>query len=145
MKKMLLITMVALISLCPIGISRAEEPYVYLSFEQKAVGLTSNLLSDSITPEALTLKVNSNCYHGSVVASMGSLKNRWGRKIDNDRVYIKTLATGSFVSLVKPVVISEPTFGSHEIVIDFLVKANGAFDRAGKYSGTIAFTILPPV
>jgi hypothetical protein len=116
-----------------------------LSFEQKAVELTSDLIYDNLVPEALTLKVNSNCYHGSVIASMGSLKSRWGRKIDNDRVYVKTLATGGFVSLVEPVVISEPTFGSHEIVIDFLVKANGAFDRAGKYSGMIAFTILPPV
>jgi hypothetical protein len=45
----------------------------------------------------------------------------------------------------KPVLISEPTIGSHDIVIDFKVKASGTVERAGRYAGTIAFTILPPV
>ena len=145
MKKYLFIMLVGLAVLYPKGVAKAEEPYVYLSFNQKSVGLTSNLLWDSVIPEALTLKVNSNCFHGSVVASMSSLKNRWGNEFSQSRVYIKTLATGGFVSLVKPVIISEPTFGTHEIKIDFLVKANGKIDRAGKYSGAIAFTVLPPV
>lgn len=145
MKKLLFIMLVGLATLCPNGFTEAEEPYVYLTFDQKSVGLTSNLLWDSLIPEALTLKVNSNCFHGSVVASMSSLKNRWGDEINQKRVYIKTLDTGGFVSLVKPVIISKPTFGSHEIAIDFLVRANGSFDRAGKYSGAIAFTVLPPV
>jgi hypothetical protein len=43
-----------------------------------------------------------------------------------------------------PIAISRPEFGSHDIKVDFMVKANGVFDRAGIYSGTIAFTIMPP-
>lgn len=145
MKKLLFSMLIGLISLNAIGIAYAEEPYVYLSFGQKAVVLSSSLIWDNIIPEALTVKVNSNCFHGSIVASMSSLKSRLGREINQDRVYIKTSATDGFISLNKPVTISEPMFGSHDIKIDFLVKANGQFDRAGKYSGTIAFTILPPV
>lgn len=145
MKKLLFIMLVGLISLNSTGIIHAEEPFVYISFEQKAVKLSSSLIWDNIIPEALTLKVNSNCFHGSIVASMSSLKNRTGQEINRDRVYIKTSETGGFVSLDKSVNLSKPTFGSHDIKIDFLVKANGQFDRAGSYSGTIAFTILPPV
>ncbi len=145
MKKLLFILLFGLISLNSTGIIHAEEPYVYISFEQKAVKLSSSLIWDSIIPEALTLKVNSNCFHGSILASMSSLKNRGGQEINQNRVYVKTSATSGFVSLAKPVILSKPMFGSHDIKIDFLVKANGPFDRAGNYSGTIAFTILPPV
>ncbi len=145
MKKLLFILLFGLILLNSTGIIHAEEPFVYISFEQKAVKLSSSLIWDSIIPEALTLKVNSNCFHGSILASMSSLKNRYGQEINQDRVYVKTSATGGFVSLVKPVVLSKPMFGSHDIKIDFLVKANSSFDRAGNYSGSIAFTILPPV
>jgi len=42
------------------------------------------------------------------------------------------------------VFISMPEFGSHDIVVDFKVKANGLHDRAGKYFGEIAFTVMPP-
>jgi hypothetical protein len=68
-----------------------------------------------------------------------------GAEINQNRVFIKTLSTTGFVSLDKPVIVSEPAFGSHEIKIDFMVKANGEFHRAGTYSGAIAFTVLPPV
>ncbi|MBN2590897.1 MAG: hypothetical protein JXA96_13615 [Sedimentisphaerales bacterium] len=145
MKKLLFIILVGLISLCSIEVAQAKQPFVYISFEQKAVKLSSSLIWDSVIPEALTLKVNSNCFHGSIVASMSSLKNKMGAEINQDRVFIKTLSTTGFVSLAKPVIVSEPAFGSHEIKIDFMVKANGEFDRAGKYSGAIAFTVLPPV
>ena len=145
MKKLLFIMLVGLISLNSTGIVNAEEPFVYISFEQKAVKLSSSLLWDSLIPEALTLKVHSNCFHGSIMASMSSLKNRTGQEINQDRDLVKTSDTSGFVSLDKPVKISKPMFGSHDIKIDFMVKANGQFDRAGKYSGTIAFTILPPV
>ena len=145
MKKLLIILVLGLICFNPLGIAHSEEPYVYLSFDQKEVRLGSYLLWDKVIPEALTVKVNSNCFHGSVVASMSSLKNSIGGRIDQDRVYIKTTATGGFISLSRPVIISQPAFGSHDIQVDFMVKANGELKRAGKYSGVIAFTILPPV
>ena len=93
--------------------------------------------------EALTLKVTSNCYHGSIVASMSSLKNRYGGTLRQDRIFIKTSATNGFVSLEKPVKISKPAFGSYDIIIDFLVKANSELLRAGTYGGSIAFTVMP--
>lgn len=146
MKKLLLIIVVCLASLGSNKVASAEEPYVYISFDRKEVKLGSNLLWDNIIPEALTLKVNSNCFHGSIVASMeSSLRNKIGNKINQGRVFIKTTTTVGFVSLIRPVIISEPAYGSHDIKIDFLVKANGYFDRAGSYSGSIAFTVLPPV
>ena len=143
MKKLLFIILVVLISFSAFETVNAEEPFVYISFEQKAVKLSSSVIYDNIIPEALTLKVNSNCFHGSVVASMSSIRNKYGKAIDQDRVCIKTSATDGFVSLEKPVIISKPAFGSYNIIIDFLVKANDEFLRAGKYSGTIAFTVLP--
>lgn len=145
MKKLLFIMVVGLVALNSTGIAHAKAPFVYITTEQKKVNLGSMLIWDTVIPDALTLKVNSNCFHGSVVASMSSLRNSIGQEIKQDRVYIKTNVTGGFVSLDKPVVVSEPTFGSHDIKIDFMVKANGLLDRAGKYSGTIAFTVMPPV
>lgn len=144
MKKLRFILLICLVSLSSVGITRAEEPYVYISFVQKEVNLGSMLIWDTMIPEALTVKVNSNCFHGPIVASMSSLKNSKSNKISQDRVYVRTSATGRFVSMAKPVALSWPTFGSHDIQIDFMVKAHGVFDRAGKYSGTIAFTVMPP-
>jgi hypothetical protein len=43
----------------------------------------------------------------------------------------------------KPVVISKPATGSHDIELDFKLQATH-FDYAGRYSGTIIFTIMPP-
>jgi len=145
MKKLLFVIAVCFVLLSSVEIASAEEPFVYISFAQEKVTLGSNLLWDNVIPEALILKVNSNCFHGPVVASMSSLKTRSGSLINQDRVFIKTEATGGFFSMIRPVVISRPTFGSHDIIIDFLVKANGRFDPAGTYSGSMAFTILPPV
>jgi hypothetical protein len=45
--------------------------------------------------------------------------------------------------MAKPVIISRPETGSHDIELDFRL---GTFpsDRAGRYQGTITFTIMPP-
>lgn len=145
MKKLTFVIAVCFILLSSAEIVSAEEPFVYISFKQEKVNLGSSLLWDNIIPEALTLKVNSNCIHGPIVASMSSLKNKNSNVINQDRVFIKTLATNGFVSLIRPVIISRPKFGSHDIIIDFMVKANGEFDLAGTYSGSMAFTVLPPV
>jgi hypothetical protein len=141
MKKLMVVLVLGLVSLN--GIAQAVEPFVYLSIPQEKVNLGTIFVYDTIIPQALTIKVNSNCMHGSVVASVSSLKNLIGNEISQDRLFIKTAFTGSFVSLLNPVVISEPKYGSHDIVVDFKVQANGANDRAGKYYGTIAFTVMP--
>ena len=144
MNKLYVILLAAFISISSVGITKAKEPYVYLSVQQKDVNLESLLYCDTITHNALKLTVYSNCFHGPVVACMSSLKNLEGAEILSDRIFIKTDYTGSFISMDRPVIISKPEFGTHDIIIDFKVKANGAYDRAGCYSGTIAFTIMPP-
>lgn len=145
MKKLLIIFVSGFVLLSSAGIVRAEQPFVYLSIPQKKVDLGTILMWDTIIPEAMTLKVNSNCLHGSVIASISPLKDFYGNQITQDRIFIKTAYTGNFVPMVKPVVISKPAEGSHDIVIDFKVKAKGIYDKPGSYCGTLVFTVMPPV
>ena len=145
MKRLLFVFVLVLVSISTMEIARAAEPYVFLSVPQKKVNLGSVFMYDTIIPEAMTLKVNSNCFHGPIIASISSLKNSLGKEIGQDSIFIKTPFTGDFISMSKPVVISEPASGSHDIVIDFKVQLNGVFYRAGRFNGTIAFTVMPPV
>jgi hypothetical protein len=147
MKKLLIILMFVLISFGSTGIVRAEDPYVHVSVEKEKLILKTILAADTKIPEALTVKVKSNCFHGPIVASLNDLKHRRGDLIKPERVCIKTDVTSGYISMEKPVVISAPTTGSHDIVVDFEIKANtqGVLDYAGRYSGTLTFTILPPV
>ena len=146
MKKLLIIFVFGCVSLSSIGIVRAEQPYVYLSAPQKNVDLGTILIWDTVIPGALTLKVNSNTLHGPVIASISPLKNIYGNQIMKDRIFIRTSYTGGFISMAGPVVISESAIGSHDINIDFQVKANGiSIDNPGMYSGTLVFTVMPPV
>jgi hypothetical protein len=124
---------------------KAEEPYAYLSVEQDEIELDTFLVCDTVIPEALTLKVTSNCLHGPITAKVSKLKRDQDHVIEPERIFIKTEATVDFISMEKPVLVSEPAVGSRDIVIDLKVKASGKVERAGRYAGTIAFTILPPV
>jgi hypothetical protein len=56
---------------------------------------------------------------------------------------VKTETTGGYVSMATPVAISETTNGSHDIKMNFKIKTDMK-DRAGRYSGILAFTIMPP-
>lgn len=134
--------MLVLVLLNSAGIVRAKEPYVYAYIPQSKVNLGTISIWDSVIPEAMTLKINSNCLHGPVVASISSLKNSLGNEITSDRIFIKTPFTDGFVSMAKPVAISKPAIGSHDIVIDFKVKAIEFNEPAGKYSGTLVFTVM---
>jgi hypothetical protein len=88
------------------------------------------------------VKVESNCLHGPIVASITPFKNSYGGTILPDRISIQTPTTGDFVPMIKPVVISEPAFGNHDVVIKFKVQTDFN-DPAGKYSGTIILTVMP--
>ena len=145
MKKLFVILLFCFVSLSSIGVARAEAPFVYITCQQKEVNLKSYVIWDSIFPEVLTLKVNSNCFHGSVVASLSSVKNFAGQEINRDKVLIQTASTNGFVPMNGPVAISDPAFGSHDIVVDLKIKAVGLHERSGEYIGEIAFTIMPPV
>jgi|WetSurMetagenome_2_1015567.scaffolds.fasta_scaffold586285_1 hypothetical protein len=144
MKKLLVIFVFGLVSLSSVGAVWADAPYVYISFAEKEVNLNSALIRDTIIPSALTVKVSSNCMHGSVVAKMSSLKNLDGIQIKNDCIFIRTPYTNGFISMHKQVAISIPDYGSHDIVVDFMVKTKGVIYRQGDYTGSIAFTVMPP-
>jgi hypothetical protein len=95
-------------------------------------------------PAALTVKVEANCMHGPIMISATKLKHRRGGSISPERLLVKTPATGGFVTMAKPVAISKPATGSHEIVLDLRVQTQ-FLDPAGEYTGTLMLTIMPPV
>lgn len=92
---------------------------------------------------SLTVKVESNCLHGPIVASITALKQLRGGLIPPERIFIKSPTTSGYVKMAKPVVISRPEIGSHDIELDFRLDILPS-DRAGGYQGTITFTIMPP-
>lgn len=93
---------------------------------------------------SLTVHVESNCLHGSIVASVTKLKHSRGYTIPPERILIKAPVTNEeYIRMAKPVVISEPETGSHDIKLDFKLQATH-FDFAGRYSGALTFTVMPP-
>jgi len=93
-------------------------------------------------PGALTVEVEANCMHGPIVISELKLRRRGGGLIPPEHISIRTPATGRFVKMTRPVAISKPERGPHKIVLDFRV-LTGFNDPAGKYTGTITFTVTP--
>lgn len=93
---------------------------------------------------SLTVRVESNCPHGPIVASATELKHAKGFTISPERILINAPIMGEeYVRMAKPVVISEPQTGSHDIELKFKLQATH-FDYAGRYTGYITFTIMPP-
>ena len=92
---------------------------------------------------SLTVKVDSNCLHGPVVASITALKHPRSGSIPPERIFIKSPTTNGYVTMGKPVAVSRPETGSHDIELDFRVGILPS-DYSGRYTGTITFTIMPP-
>jgi hypothetical protein len=90
----------------------------------------------------MTLNVTSNCLHGPIMASITTLRHRMGKTITPDRISIQSPITDGFVSMAKPVLISKPVMGSHDIDLSFRLDIN-PFESAGRYEGTLTFTIMP--
>ncbi len=122
-----------------------DKPFISVSFAPDIIdlGTLPFPLGTYDSPAALTVKVESNCIHGPIMASITGLKHYTGGSITPDRIFIKSQTTGGFVSMVKPVAISETTMGSHDILLNFRVE-NKYQDMAGRYTGTITLTIMPP-
>ncbi|MHC4322850.1 MAG: hypothetical protein ACYSUX_01100 [Planctomycetota bacterium] len=122
-----------------------EAPFVNVSATPDKLDLgTAPVFSDTYdVPAALTVKVESNCIHGPILISTTKLKRRQGGSISPDRIFVKTPATGGFVAMSRPVTISNPTAGSHDIVLDLRVQTQ-FLDPAGEYTGTLMLTIMPP-
>ncbi len=92
---------------------------------------------------SLTVKVESNCLHGPIVASITELRHRRGGFIPPERIFIKSPTTDGYVTMARPVVISRPEIGSHDIELDFRLDVFPS-DHAGSYRGTVTFTVMPP-
>ena len=91
----------------------------------------------------LTLKVESNCFHGPIIASITPLEKPRGNSIPPERISVSSATTNGYVTMEKPVAVSKPETGSHDIDLDFQLEVL-PHDRAGRYMGTITFTIMPP-
>jgi len=122
---------------------RAEQPFIRISATPDKLDLGTVLFNNEELPETLKVEVQSNCLHGPIVASVTPFKNRNGGTILPDRISIKTATTGDFVPMIKPVVISEPAIGNHDVVVRFKVQVDFS-NLAGKYTGAIVFTVMPP-
>ena len=143
MKKLIVILVIAAALFGLAANIRAEDAFVRVTTTPDELDLgTSSFWGEYESPSVLTVNVESNCPHGSIVASITTLKNRKGGAITPDRIFIETEATGGFVPMAAPVRISEPAAGSHNIQLK--VKVNTSIgDRSGNYSGALMFTIAP--
>lgn len=94
--------------------------------------------------KVLTLKVDSNCFHGPILISASDLRHSWGSTIPRERIFVRSAATWGFVAMKKSVAVSKPQAGPHEIVLDLQVETEFT-DRAGQYQGTLTVTVMPPV
>lgn len=144
MKKLLVTWSILIVLFGSAGIIKADEQYVRISTTKSSLNLgTITFWGDGVSSEVLTVRVESNCVHGPIVASITSLKGVGGGYITPDRILIKTETTDGFVSMAEPVSISETTEGSHDIMANFKINTT-IKDHAGRYSGSLAFTVMPP-
>ncbi len=144
MKKLIVIWSILIALFGSAGIIKADEPFVRISTTTGSLDLgTLTFWGDGVSSAVLTVKVESNCVHGPIVASITSLEQTGGGYIAPDRISIKTPTTGGFVPMAKPVSISETAEGSHDITANFKIDTN-IRDHAGRYNGSIAFTVMPP-
>ncbi|MBN2182153.1 MAG: hypothetical protein JW715_09585 [Sedimentisphaerales bacterium] len=144
MKKYLITSVITIMLFGANGLVHAEEPYVRITTTPSSFGLgTFAFWEDGVSEKTLTIKVESNCVHGPIVASITPLKGLGRGFISPDRISVKTPTTEGFVSMARPVAISETTNGSHEIPMNFKIKPT-IMDNAGRYSGTLVLTLMPP-
>ena len=148
---------VAIILLAVAAMAQADVPFVNISATSDSLQFGEPVFSEpsllapgaalypavfATSSAALTLKIESNCLHGPIMASITELKHRRGKTITPDRISIKAPITEGYVSMAKPVLISKPEIGSHNIDLNFRLDIN-PFEIAGRYEGNITFTIMP--
>jgi len=148
MKRLVITWALAVVLFGLTGIAGAEQihvPFVNVSTTPDILDLgTASLFTESYdVPGALTVNVDSNCFHGPIMISTTKLKRRRGGSISADRIFVKTPATRGFVPMARPVAISKATEGSHKIVLDLRVDTQ-FLDPAGEYTGIVTITVMPP-
>jgi len=130
------------------GVLKAEQtdkPFVNVSTTPDSIDLgTASLFTNTFeVPAALTVKVEANCFHGPIMISATKLKHSRGASISPEHIFVKSPATKGYVAMARPVAISKPTIGSHEVVLDLKVEAELLYP-AGEYTGTLTLTMIPP-
>ncbi len=160
MKKIVITWLMAVVLFGVAGIAQAARPFVNISATSNSLEFGSpTFFSDGDTyfgpgsvvfpsvflmsSAKLTVKVESNYLHGPIVASITALKHPRSGSIPPERISIKSPTTDGYVTMARPVVISEPEIGSHDIELDFRLEVL-PYDYAGRYTGTITFTVMPP-
>ena len=131
-----------------VGITGAEQtdpPFVNVYTTPDKIDLGTVPLFENAFEvlEALTVNVESNCLHGPIMISATKLRRPQGGSISPDNIFVRTTATGGYVPMARPVRISNPTTGSHKIMLDLRVQAHFLYP-AGEYSGTLTLTVMPP-
>jgi len=151
MKKLVMTLTMAAVLIGGTGIAQAGHPVLPMGKPFVSLSVTPDKLDLGTVPygdiydttAVLTVKVRSNCRHGRILVSSTNLKNDVGVSISPKRIFVKAPTTGGFVPMAKPVAISKVMKGSHDIKLNF--KVQGDFQKpAGKYTGTLIFTIMPP-
>lgn len=126
-----------------------DEPFISVTVAPEVLNLGTLMAIPSAhglvsSPASLMVKVNSNCMHGPILVTMTDLRHYKGNIIKSDKIFVQSPATGGFVPMARPVMISEPTTGSHDIELDFKVDSS-LENIAGRYEGTLVFTVIPPI
>ncbi|UCF14289.1 MAG: hypothetical protein JSW59_12815 [Phycisphaerales bacterium] len=126
-------------------VQTAKEPFIHVTPSKHSLDLGAAVAPGYYSVDkALTLKIDSNCLHGPIMISSTELKRSRGGSIPPKRIFVRSAATWGFVPMDRPVAVSRPQVGSHNIVLDLQVET-GFYDVAGKYQGTFTVTVMPPV
>jgi hypothetical protein len=121
------------------------KPFVHVSTSPQSLDLgTASFAGYYDVSNALTVEVDSNCFHGPITISATKLKHHMGISIPPERIFVRSDATGGYVPMDRDVTISPPKSGPHKIVLDLQVRTEFR-DLAGAYRGTFTVTVMPPV
>ena len=152
MKKLVMTCVVAMV--LSAGIGRAKVQIIEPTPAEAFVKISTTSNEDSLgtagfpgihdLQSVFTVQVESNCLHGSIFASTDGFRHPLGSFIPPEHISVKAQVTRGFVSMEKPVAISEPVFGSHNITLNFRVRT-GPQHHEGKHTGTLILTLMPPI
>lgn len=122
-----------------------EKPFIHITTSPTELNLgTVPMFGMLDKPEALTVKVESNCAYGSIVMTATPLKHSSGASISAKRIFVQTYVTQGYIPMDRPVTVSRPQVGMSDFVVDIKVQADTR-ELAGKYSGSFTFTVIPSV
>ena len=153
MRKLIITLAVAIVLFRWAGIAHAkgliikpepDEAFVEISALTKEVNLgTTKIQGLHVLDSAVTVRVKSNCLHGSIFASTTGLNRTPYGFIPPERISLKSPVTNGFIPMDNDVMISKPVFGDHDITLSFRVQTS-VEDPEGIYTGTLILTLMPP-